>query len=44
VPGAGTVEIVEDPAAALQRACALSPRVVVAGSMFLIGPLRAILR
>jgi dihydrofolate synthase/folylpolyglutamate synthase len=44
VPGAGAVEIVEDPAAALQRACALSPRVVVAGSMFLIGPLRAILR
>jgi hypothetical protein len=38
------VEIVEEPAAALDRACALSDRVVVAGSMFLIGPLRGILR
>jgi dihydrofolate synthase/folylpolyglutamate synthase len=38
------VEIVEDPRAALERACAISSRVVVAGSMFLIGPLRGILR
>ena len=44
VPGAGPVEVVEDPVLALQRASALSPRVVVAGSMFLIGPLRGILR
>ena len=29
---------------ALDRACSLSNRVVVAGSMFLIGPLRGILR
>lgn len=42
--GASAVEVVEDPAAALGRACALSDRVVVAGSMFLIGPLRGILR
>ena len=42
--GASAVEVVEEPAAALDRACALSDRVVVAGSMFLIGPLRGILR
>jgi dihydrofolate synthase/folylpolyglutamate synthase len=41
---AGTaVEAVEDPAAALARARALSDRVVTAGSIFLIGPLRGIL-
>ena len=39
-----SVEIVVDPAAALTRACALDTRVVVAGSIFLIGPLRDILR
>ena len=39
-----TVEAVDDPAAALTRACALRPRVAVAGSIFLIGPLRGILR
>ena len=38
------IEIVDEPAAALGRACARSARVVVAGSMFLIGPLRGILR
>jgi dihydrofolate synthase/folylpolyglutamate synthase len=38
------VEAVPEPAAALTRACALLPRVVVAGSIFLIGPLRDILR
>jgi dihydrofolate synthase/folylpolyglutamate synthase len=38
------VEIVSDPAAALQRACAGSRRVVVAGSIFLVGPVRGILR
>ena len=38
------VETVEDPEGALARACALSTRVVAAGSMFLIGPLRGILR
>ncbi|HJR61020.1 MAG TPA: cyanophycin synthetase, partial [Vicinamibacterales bacterium] len=40
----GDVEIVEDPTAALERACAISRRVVVAGSIFLVGPLRGILR
>ena len=39
-----TVEAVDDPAGALARACALRPRVVAAGSIFLIGPLRGILR
>jgi dihydrofolate synthase/folylpolyglutamate synthase len=38
------VEIVEDPVGALKHACADSDRVVVAGSIFLIGPLRDILR
>jgi dihydrofolate synthase/folylpolyglutamate synthase len=37
-------EAVPDPLAALTRACVLRRRVVVAGSIFLIGPLRAILR
>jgi dihydrofolate synthase/folylpolyglutamate synthase len=44
VAGAGPVEIIEDPALALERARVLSRRVVVAGSIFLIGPLRGILR
>jgi dihydrofolate synthase/folylpolyglutamate synthase len=38
------VEVVESPTDALHRACALADRVVVAGSIFLIGPLRDILR
>ena len=38
------VESIEDPSEALARACATSSRVVAAGSMFLIGPLRGILR
>jgi dihydrofolate synthase/folylpolyglutamate synthase len=38
------VEAVDSPTDALQRACALADRVVVAGSIFLIGPLRDILR
>ncbi len=38
------VEAVDDPGAALDRACSGSGRVVAAGSMFLIGPLRGILR
>jgi dihydrofolate synthase/folylpolyglutamate synthase len=42
--GGAAVEIVADPVAALDHACARSPRVVVAGSIFLIGPLRGILR
>jgi len=41
---AKTVEIIDDPAAALSHATSTSRRVVVAGSMFLIGPLRGILR
>jgi dihydrofolate synthase / folylpolyglutamate synthase len=38
------VEVIDEPAAALSHATATSRRVVVAGSMFLIGPLRGILR
>ena len=38
------VEAISSPVDALQRACALGNRVVVAGSIFLIGPLRGILR
>jgi dihydrofolate synthase/folylpolyglutamate synthase len=38
------VEVIESPADALRRASALADRVVVAGSIFLIGPLRDILR
>ena len=38
------VEAVADPADALARASSLSTRVVAAGSIFLIGPLRDILR
>ena len=38
------VRSIENPAAALAHACASSARVVAAGSMFLIGPLRGILR
>ena len=38
------VDAIESPTEALERACALSERVVVAGSIFLIGPLRDILR
>jgi dihydrofolate synthase/folylpolyglutamate synthase len=38
------IESIEDPSEALARACATSSRVVAAGSMFLIGPLRGILR
>ena len=38
------IEVVDDPKAALERACQLGHRVVAAGSMFLIGPLRGILR
>jgi dihydrofolate synthase/folylpolyglutamate synthase len=44
IAGSDRVETIDDPAAAMARAQARSPRVVVAGSMFLIGPLRGILR
>jgi dihydrofolate synthase/folylpolyglutamate synthase len=44
LPGAGTVEAIEDPMKALKNAAAGSGRVVVAGSIFLMGPLRGILR
>jgi dihydrofolate synthase/folylpolyglutamate synthase len=45
VPGAGwRVSIVSDPAEALAAAAGRSRRVVAAGSIFLIGPLRGILR
>ena len=39
-----TVTLVPEPAAALAHAMRVHPRVVVAGSIFLIGPLRGILR
>jgi dihydrofolate synthase/folylpolyglutamate synthase len=42
--GAWTVEVEPDPVAALARARRAGGRVVVAGSTFLIGPLRDILR
>ena len=38
------VRSIDDPAEALAHACASSARVVAAGSIFLIGPLRGILR
>ena len=41
---APTVESIEDPSMALERALALHRPVVAAGSIFLIGPLRDILR
>ena len=44
VQPAPVVEAIADPAAALEHACAVSRRVVAAGSIFLVGPLRGILR
>jgi dihydrofolate synthase/folylpolyglutamate synthase len=45
LPGApADVELVGDPETALRAACAAGARVVVAGSIFLVGPLRGILR
>jgi dihydrofolate synthase/folylpolyglutamate synthase len=44
IAGHPAVEVVPDPQAALDIGCRSSSRVVVAGSMFLIGPLRGILR
>jgi dihydrofolate synthase/folylpolyglutamate synthase len=44
VAGADRVEAIDDPEAAVIRARELAGHVVVAGSMFLIGPLRGILR
>jgi dihydrofolate synthase/folylpolyglutamate synthase len=41
---APAVESIDDPAAALERALALRRPIVAAGSIFLIGPLRDILR
>jgi dihydrofolate synthase/folylpolyglutamate synthase len=38
------IEVINDPEAALRRACELGDPVVAAGSIFLIGPLRGILR
>jgi hypothetical protein len=38
------VEAVSDPAAALDAACTRGARVVIAGSIFLVGPVRGILR
>ena len=43
-PLARTVEAIADPAAALERAVGMGRPVVAAGSIFLIGPLRDILR
>ena len=42
--GGWLVDVEPDPAAALARACHAGRRLVVAGSIFLIGPLRDILR
>lgn len=44
LPGTSRVDAIEDPARAVEQACAESRRVVAAGSIFLIGPLRGILR
>jgi dihydrofolate synthase/folylpolyglutamate synthase len=44
VPGTGPVEAIDDPVQAIENAKAGSRRVVVAGSIFLMGPLRGILR
>jgi dihydrofolate synthase/folylpolyglutamate synthase len=38
------LEVAPDPVDALKRACRLEGRVVVAGSIFLVGPLRDIVR
>ncbi|HSC28593.1 MAG TPA: folylpolyglutamate synthase/dihydrofolate synthase family protein [Vicinamibacterales bacterium] len=40
----GTVEVIAEPEAALRSACRPGARVICAGSIFLIGPLRGILR
>jgi len=42
--GVWRVTVEPDPRVALARAAALNPRIVIAGSIFLIGPLRGILR
>jgi dihydrofolate synthase/folylpolyglutamate synthase len=42
--GEQSIESVEDPASAVRAACLPGSRVVVAGSIFLVGPLRGILR
>jgi dihydrofolate synthase/folylpolyglutamate synthase len=44
IAGHPPVQVIDDPRAALDHACRHGKRVVVAGSMFLIGPLRDILR
>jgi folylpolyglutamate synthase/dihydropteroate synthase len=45
IPGApAEIEAIDDPAAAARAACQPGARVVVAGSIFLVGPLRGILR
>lgn len=44
VPGCPAALAIDAPEAALRLACADAARVVVAGSIFLIGPLRGILR
>jgi dihydrofolate synthase/folylpolyglutamate synthase len=43
-PGPAAIEAIDDPSAALRSACRPGARVVVAGSIFLVGPLRGILR
>jgi dihydrofolate synthase/folylpolyglutamate synthase len=45
LPGATwSITVVPDPVAAIERAAREFPRVVVAGSIFLTGPVRGILR
>jgi hypothetical protein len=39
-----TIEAIEDPASAIRAACLPGSKVIVAGSIFLVGPLRGILR
>jgi dihydrofolate synthase / folylpolyglutamate synthase len=42
--GGTSIEAIDDPASALRSACRPGSQVVVAGSIFLVGPLRGILR
>jgi hypothetical protein len=43
-PAGPAIEAIRDPRAAAEAACVPGARVVVAGSIFLVGPLRGILR
>jgi len=43
-PGGAAVAAIPEPRAAAEAACAPGEHVVIAGSIFLVGPLRGILR